>query len=58
MIESINNEKIKNYAKLNDKKYRKETSLFIASGFHLVEEALKKGIVKEILLLKIPLISC
>lgn len=52
MIESVNNEKIKNYAKLNDKKYRIESGLFIASGHHLVEEALKKGIVKEILLLK------
>lgn len=51
MIESINNEKIKNYAKLNDKKYRKEAGLFIAAGSHLVEEALKKDIVKEILLL-------
>ena len=52
MIESINNERIKNYAKLNDKKYRKEYGLFIACGGHLVEEALKKGIVKEILLLE------
>ena len=41
MIESVNNEKIKNYAKLNDKKYRNESGLFIASGNHLVEEALK-----------------
>ena len=51
MIESINNEKIKEYTKLNDKKYREKNKLFIASGKHLVEEALKKGIVKEILLL-------
>ncbi len=51
MIESINNEKIKNYAKLNDKKYRKESRLFIAAGTHLVSEALSEGIVKEILLL-------
>ena len=49
MIESINNEKIKKYTKLNDKKYRKEYGLFIASGTHLVEEALKKDIVEEIL---------
>ena len=51
MIESINNERIKNYTKLNDKKYRLKENLFIASGKHLVEEALKKGIVKETLLL-------
>lgn len=52
MIESLNNEKIKYYTKLNDKKYRKSEQLFIAPGSHLVEEALKKGLVKEILLLK------
>ena len=52
MIESLQNEKIKNYAKLNDKKYREETGLFIASGHHLVTEALKKQIVEEIFLLK------
>ena len=51
MIESLNNEKIKYYTKLNDKKYRKSEKLFIAAGEHLVTEALKKNIVKEILLL-------
>lgn len=51
MIESLNNEKIKYYTKLNDKKYRKSEKLFIAAGEHLVTEALKKHIVKEILLL-------
>lgn len=51
MIESLNNEKIKYYTKLNDKKYRKNEKLFIAAGEHLVTEALKKNIVKEILLL-------
>ncbi len=51
MIESLSNEKIKYYTKLNDKKYRKIEKLFIAPGIHLVEEALKRGIVKEILLL-------
>lgn len=52
MITSVNNEKIKYYTKLNDKKYRKSEKLFIAPGVHLVEEAIKKGIVKEILLLE------
>lgn len=51
MIESLNNEKIKYYTKLNDKKYRRSEKLFIAAGEHLVTEALKKNIVKEILLL-------
>ncbi len=48
MIESVNNEKIKNYAKLNDKKYRDNTGLFLVEGEHLVEEALKRNIVVEI----------
>ena len=39
MIESVNNEKIKEYAKLNDKKYRDKTGLFIIEGEHLVNEA-------------------
>ena len=52
MIESTQNEKIKKYAKLNDKKYREELNLFIAPGKHLVEEAIKKNIVEEIFLSK------
>lgn len=40
MIESVNNDKIKEYAKLNDKKYRDKTNLFIVEGEHLVREAL------------------
>lgn len=45
MIESVNNEKIVNYSKLKQKKYRDETSLFIVEGKHLVEEAEKKGLI-------------
>lgn len=41
MIESVNNERIKEYAKLNMKKYRDETGMFIIEGEHLVEEAHK-----------------
>ena len=52
MIESLQNEKIKLYTKLSDKKYREEMNLFIASGHHLVTEAVKQDIVKEIFLLK------
>lgn len=48
MIESVNNERIKNYAKLNNKKYRDETGLFIVEGEHLVEEAESAGILKEV----------
>ena len=51
MIESINNEKIKRYSKLLQKKYRDETGLYIVSTDHLVKEALKQNIVQEIFLL-------
>lgn len=51
MIESINNEKIKRYSKLLQKKYRDETGLYIVSTDHLVKEALKENLVQEIFLL-------
>lgn len=51
MIESINNEKIKKYSKLLQKKYRDETGLYIVSTDHLVKEALKQNIVQEVFLL-------
>lgn len=47
MIESVNNEKIKKYAKLNEKKYRDLEGLFIVEGSHLIEEAIKKGVLVE-----------
>ena len=49
MIESINNEKIKNYSKLLNKKYRDETNMYLVSTDHLVKEAIKKDIIVEIL---------
>ncbi len=47
MIESLNNERIKEYTKLNQKKYRDETNMFIVEGTHLVEEAYKNNIVVD-----------
>ena len=43
MIESINNETIKNIRKLKDKKYRDEANLYFVEGDHLVLEAYKSG---------------
>ena len=48
-ITSLNNERVSNWAKLKMKKYRDVEHLFIVESEHLVEEALKKGIVKEII---------
>lgn len=52
MIESVNNERVKEIAKLHDKKYRKINNKFLAVGKHLVEEALKKNLVLELFLLE------
>lgn len=51
MIESVNNDKVKYWTKLNDKKYQKEEGLFLVEGEHLVEEAHKCGILKEVIAL-------
>lgn len=52
MIESINNEKIKKYNKLLQKKYRDETNMYIVSTEHLVLEAQKRNLIIEIFLLE------
>lgn len=47
MITSLSNEKIKEAAKLLEKKYRDKSSLFLVEGFHLVEEARISGLLVE-----------
>ena len=47
---SVENKKIKNIKKLYTKKYRDEFNEFIIEGEHLVQEAYKKGILKELIL--------
>lgn len=51
-ITSKENQKIKELIKLYDNKYRKEKSLFIVEGYHLLEMALSSNLVKEIYTLK------
>lgn len=50
LITSLNNEHIKELYKLNQKKYRDESDLFLIETKHLVLEAYKEGIVKELIL--------
>ncbi len=50
LIESSNNPKIKKWTKLKQKKYRYQVNEYIVEGEHLVLEALKAGVVKEILI--------
>ena len=49
---SIDNKKIKDICKLNNKKYRDETGLFLVEGEHLVLEAYKSGYLESIILLE------
>ena len=52
LYSSKDNKKIKYIKKLNDKKYRDEFNEFIIEGEHLVQEAYKCGLLKEIFLLE------
>ena len=48
VITSLDNQKIKDVVKLQSKKYRDLTNCFVVETEHLVEEAKKCGIVKEL----------
>ncbi len=50
IIKSLTNEKVKTWVKLRQKKYRDELNLFLIEEEHLIEEALKAGIVQTIIL--------
>lgn len=50
IITSLDNEKIKNYIKLKERKYRQQTKTYIIEGQHLVLEAYKAGMVIEVIL--------
>ena len=52
LITSVNNEHIKELCKLNDKKYRDESNTFLVETKHLVLEAFKAGVIKELILEK------
>lgn len=52
VITSLNNEHIKELNKLKEKKYRDLTGTFLIEGEHLVYEAIKKNLIKEIIVLE------
>ena len=52
VITSLENDKIKKYIKLKDKKYRDEYNEFLVEGEHLVIEAYRSGLLEEILILE------
>lgn len=49
VITSLMNEKVKNWTKLNQKKYRDLTDTFLIEDLHLITEALKYDLVEEII---------
>ena len=51
MIESVNNKKIKEYAKLHQKKERDKTNLFLVEGNHMVKEAFQAQALVELFIL-------
>lgn len=52
VITSVNNDKIKDICKLNEKKYRDSTNTFLIEGEHLVLEAIRSNLLKELILLE------
>ena len=48
IITSLENNKIKDLVKLQSKKYRDSTNMFLVEGEHLVEEVYKSGLLKEV----------
>ena len=52
LITSLDNDRIKGYIKLKDRKYRKKTRKYIVEGMHLVLEACKAGVVEELIIEK------
>lgn len=48
-LESLQNEHVKFWCKLKEKKHRDETNLFLIEGEDIVKEAIKKGCVKELI---------
>ena len=50
LISSLDNQKIKDIKKLQTKKYREKTNLFLVEGEHLVLEAYKAGCLETLIL--------
>ncbi len=57
VITSLENEKVKELVKLQQKKYRDFTNTYLVEGEHLVEEAYKNGSIIEIIALEDVVIS-
>ncbi|MFI3284013.1 MAG: RNA methyltransferase [Erysipelotrichaceae bacterium] len=49
MITSLTNQKVKEWCKLHQKKYRDETGMFLVEEAHLIQEAIQANIVETII---------
>ncbi len=52
VVTSLDNDKVKKFRKLQNKKYRDEYGQYIIEGLHLVQEAYKTGAIQELILLE------
>lgn len=52
LITSVNNNHIKELCRLKEKKYRDITGLFLVEGEHLVSEAIKNNLIREVIVLE------
>lgn len=52
LITSVNNEKVKELVKLKEKKYRDKMELFFIEGLDIIDEAYKKGLLKELYIIE------
>ncbi len=52
LITSLDNDRVKNYIRLKERKYRRKTNSFIVEGRHLVLEAYRAGRIIELILEK------
>lgn len=50
VITSLENDKVKGYMKLKERKYRKQSKTYMIEGEHLVLEAYRRGMVIEVIL--------
>ncbi len=52
VVTSLENERVKRFCKLQKRKYREEYKEYIVEGEHLVLEAYKSGVIKELLVME------
>lgn len=50
LITSLDNERVKKYLKLQQRKFREKTGEFLVEGHHLVMEAFREGLIEELIL--------